>query len=313
MFSRAYKNLYFQFLPLKDMLKLEGVIPPLITPFNEDETISTDGLRRLVNYVIEGGVHGIICCSTVGEDIGFTDQEHNLVAETVVDEVNGRVPVLVGIHKPRNRDAVGLTKHAKDIGADGVMPMAPAYCTGTPTKQGFYEYYESIAQVGDLPVMIYNYPERGYGLPLETVVELSHLENIVAIKQSDYNLVHMNYLVEGCGQKMNILTGWNQLLLPAMAIGAKGCTGTAGNVAPKAMVKLYEMCRKGNLSSAIELHYNLFPLWKYIFPGAISVKEWLSIVGIPCGKPRKPLVPFDETKKQKIKKIFTELRKKNLI
>lgn len=295
------------------MITLEGIIPPLVTPFNKDETINVDALKNLVDYVIDGGVHGVICCSTVGEDMGFSVQEHNLVAETVVDEVNGRVPVFVGIHKPRNQDAVEFAKHAKDVGADGVMPMAPAYCTGTPTKEGFYEYYESIAKEADIPIMIYNYPERGYGIPVETIVKLSDLENIVALKNSDYNLANLSRLVEGCKQKLNVFTGWNQLLLPALAIGAKGCTGTAGNVAPKAMVELYEMYKKGNMKSALELHYSLLPLWKYIFPGAIMVKEWLNLLGILCGKPRKPLSPADKETTQKIKCIFEELQSKKLI
>lgn len=295
------------------MITLEGVIPPLVTPFNKDETINVDALKNLVDYVIEGGVHGVICCSTVGEDMGFSVQEHNLVVETVVDKVNERVPVYVGIHKPRNQDAVEFAKHAKDVGADGVMPMAPAYCTGTPTKEGFYEYYESIAKEADIPIMIYNYPERGYGIPVETIVKLSDLENIVTLKNSDYNLVNLSSIIEGCGQKLDVFTGWNQLLLPALAIGAKGCTGTAGNVAPKAMVELYEMYKKGNMKAAMELHYSLLPLWKHIFPGAIMVKEWLNLLGILCGKPRKPLSSADKETKQKIKSIFEELQSKKLI
>lgn len=295
------------------MVNLEGIIPPIITPFNEDETINVDVLRKLVDYVIAGGVHGVICCSTVGEDMGFTVREHNLVVETVVDEVNGRVPVFVGIHKPRNQDAVEFAKRAKDAGADGVMPMAPAYCTGTPTKQGYYEYYESIAKEGDVPVMIYNYPERGYGIPVETIVKLSDLENIVALKNSDYNLANLSNIIDGCGQKLDIFTGWNKLLIPALTIGAKGCTGTAGNIAPKAMVQLYEMFKKGDMKSAMKLHYSLLPLWKYIFPGAIMVKEWLNLLGIPCGNPRKPLSPANKETKQKIRHIYEELQSKDLV
>jgi len=270
---------------------LEGIFPALVTPFKNETEINEEALRHLVNFVIEGGVTGVVPVGTTGEFVYMSEEERKRVLAIVVDEVNGRVPVIAGTGASSTMKAIELSRHAKDVGADATLVVTPYYLR--PADKGAYQHFYEIAKAIDLPIVLYNIPQcTGRFLNREVVEDLAQIDNVVGLKDSSGHLPYMLELLNFVGDKINIVCGHGEVVLPALAAGAKGAILASANVIPDIWVELYEVIQKGDIDMARKLQMSAQKLAR-IFSrhgGAVAVKAALKMMDIDVGKVRRPLV-----------------------
>jgi len=271
--------------------KPEGIFPALITPFKKGREVDEEALRRLVNWVIERGVHGVVPCGTTGEFVYMKEEERKRVVETVVDEVNGRVSVIAGTGASATNMAVRLTRHAEDAGADAVLVVTPYYLR--PADKGAYQHFYEVAKSTDLPIILYNIPQcTGGFLAREVVEDLAELENVVALKDSSGHLPYTLELLDMVGDRISILCGHDEVVMPALVAGASGAILASANVIPDVWIEVYEAVKRGDLARARELQMRVQKLARIIVRhgGAVAVKAALNMMGLKVGKARRPLV-----------------------
>ncbi|MDT7887012.1 MAG: 4-hydroxy-tetrahydrodipicolinate synthase [Thermoproteota archaeon] len=283
-----------------------GVITALVTPFKEDYSLDLEALRENVRFQIENGVHGLVPLGTTGESPTIKEEERKLIIKTVVDEVNGKIPVIVGTGTYSTEEAVRLSKEAQDLGADGLLVVAPYY--NKPTQEGLYLHFKAISEAVDLPIIVYNIPGRtGVNVEVQTLVRLSQFDNIVAVKEASGNLAQVMDIIEALGDRITVLSGDDNLTLPIMALGGKGVISVISNLLPKPMVEFVEAALKGDFKKAKELHYHLLPLFKaaFIETNPIPIKTMMNLVGMKAGPCRLPLCNMQPHNLEKVKKILS--------
>lgn len=272
------------------MYKPEGILPALVTPFTDDgKIVDEKRLRTLVNHCISLGVHGVVPCGTTGEFVNLTDEEKKRVIEIVVDEVNGRVPVVAGTGASGTDRAVELTKYAKDVGATAALIVTPFYLK--PADRGIYEHYFTIASKVDLPIILYNIPQcTGLPLPWQMVEDLAQVPNIVAVKDSSGQLSFILAVLEKVRDKINVLCGHDEVVVAALAAGCSGAILASANVIPDIWVQIYNHVAKGELKQARELQYKVQKIARIIAgSGAVGTKEALKAMKVNVGPVRLPL------------------------
>lgn len=289
--------------------ELKGIVVPMVTPFksNGSQDVDEEKLRGLVNFLIDNGVHALIPCGGTGESVSLSPGENKRVIEITVGEVNGRVPVIGGAKSPGTRNSVNLARDAKDVGADGVMVIAPYY-NKPITEEGYYEHFKAVAEEVDIPVLVYNLPRiQGEDIPISVIVCLAELDNVIGLKNSTTNFIHIAEAIKICEEKkISYLQGQAQIFLPALILGAQGSVTSILNAVPAIFVDLYESFMRGDLDKARELHFKLLPLIK-LGGSPVLVKAALEILGHPVGSPRKPLMPATENEKRKIRETLLTL------
>jgi len=272
------------------MFKPEGIFPALVTPFTDDgKAVDEERLRALVNHCLEQGVHGVVPCGTTGEFTNLTIEERKHVIKIVIDEVNGRVPVVAGTGASGTDEAVEMTKYAKDAGATAALIVTPFYLK--PADRGIYEHFYTITNEVDLPVILYNIPQcTGLELPWQMVEDLAQLPNIVAIKDSSGQLKYILAVLEKVRDKINVLCGHDEVLVAGLAAGCSGAILASANIIPDIWIQLYNHIRKGEVQRARELQYKVQKIARIIVgSGAVGVKEALNMMKIKVGPVRKPL------------------------
>ena len=275
----------------------EGVLPAIITPFKRNSAMDLDiqGLERNIDFLVSRGIHGIVPCGSTGESATLTFEEHEKVIEIVVNDVNGRIPVLAGTGSNNTAEAVRLTKAAKDIGADGVLIISPYY--NKPNRSGLIKHYTKLADL-DLPVVMYNVPGRtGQNLEPDLVAELAQHPNIVAIKEASGNIGQISRIIEETqDEDFVVISGDDNITLPILALGGAGIISVAANVDPERMVAMYEAMKQGDYQKALVLHFALSPLFRSMFidTNPIPVKKAVELMGMAGGPVRLPLDELDE-------------------
>jgi 4-hydroxy-tetrahydrodipicolinate synthase len=293
----------------------EGVLPAIITPFKRNSAMDLDiqGLERNIDFLVSRGIHGIVPCGSTGESATLTFEEHEKVIEIVVNDVNGRIPVLAGTGSNNTAEAVRLTKAAKDIGADGVLIISPYY--NKPNRSGLIKHYTKLADL-DLPVVMYNVPGRtGQNLEPDLVAELAQHPNIVAIKEASGNIGQISRIIEETqDEDFCVISGDDNITLPILALGGAGIISVAANVDPSRMVAMYEAMKKGDYQKALVLHYALSPLFRSMFidTNPIPVKKAVELLGMAGGPVRLPLDELDEKKTDQLRKILVTIPKKSI-
>jgi len=205
----------------------KGSFVAMITPFTKSNEVDEKGIKELVEFQIKNGTNGIVPCGTTGESPTLSHEEHKKVVELTIKAVAGRVPVIAGTGSNCTKEALDLTSHAKESGADGALIITPYY--NKPTQKGLYLHFKKIAEEVDIPIVVYNVPSRtGVNILPETLAELAELKNIVAVKEASGNLDQMTQIVELCGDKITLLSGDDKLLLPLLSIGGKGVVRLMG-------------------------------------------------------------------------------------
>ena len=289
-------------------MKFEGSYVALITPFKSNGEVDEDKIRELVNYHIENGTAGIVPCGTTGEAPTLTFSEHEKVIKIVVEEVRGRIQVVAGAGSNNTDRAIELTKYAKELGADAALSTCPYY--NKPSQRGIYEHYKKIAEEGKFPVMLYNVPGRtGVNIEAETVARLSEFPEIVAIKEATGSIEQMIRIQDLCGDKIEILSGEDHLILPMLSIGAKGVVSVVANIMPKEMKELIEAFLKQEYKKAYKLHTELYDVSRNMFieGNPVTVKTAMKILGkIDNDIVRLPLVSCEEKTVDKLTKMFKQ-------
>jgi len=271
-----------------------GVMPALVTPFNkDDESINEENLRNLVNHLIDQGVTGLVPVGTTGEFVNMTFEERLRVIEIVVDETNGRVPVIAGTGETGTKMVIDATKAATDIGADACIIVTPYYLK--PKAKGLYDHYFTIAEKTDIPIVLYNIPAcTGVELPWTVVEDLIDIDNFVAIKDSSGDYKYFSALLEKVSDKISVLIGWDENVLGALAGGAAGCILGSANVIPKVWLEIYDHVENNRLKEAQALQKKVQKLARMLInSGALGVKECLNMMSVPVGTTRRPLILGD--------------------
>ena len=289
-------------------MKFEGSYVALITPFKENGEVDEDKIRELVNYHIENGTAGIVPCGTTGEAPTLTFSEHEKVIKIVVEEVKGRIKVIAGAGSNNTDRAIELTKYAKKLGADAALSTCPYY--NKPTQRGLYEHYRKIAEEAKFPIMLYNVPGRtGTNIEAETVARLAEIPEIVAIKEATGRLEQMIKIQDLCGDKIEILSGEDHLILPMLSIGAKGVVSVVANIMPREMSELISSFLNREFEKAYNLHTKLYEVSRNMFieGNPVTGKAAMNILGqIDNDLVRLPLVSAEQKTKDKLTKFFKE-------
>jgi len=272
----------------------------LITPFRNGE-FDEQAYRDLIEWQISSGTDGLVPCGTTGESATLSHDEHHRVVEVCIDAVEGRVPVIAGAGSNSTREALRLTRHAKEAGADGALLITPYY--NKPTQEGLYRHYSHIAANVDIPIVMYNVPSRtGTNLLPETVARLAEMPNIVGVKEATADMRQVSRIVQLCGDSVAVVSGDDFTVLPLLAVGGKGVISVVSNIAPADMAALVDSFFEGNLEKAAELHHRLSPLADAMFleTNPIPVKTALSMMGKVDPELRLPLVPMSDGGKVKL-------------
>lgn len=287
-----------------------GSIVALITPFKEGE-VDYEALGNLIEFHVENGTDAILVCGTTGESPTLTFEEHEKVIEFAVKKAAGRIKVIAGTGGNATHEALHLTAHAKEVGADGALVVVPYY--NKPTQRGLYEHFKTVAQEVDIPIIIYNIPSRTcVELSVDTMFKLaSECENIVASKESTPNMDRISEIVKKFGDSFHVLSGDDSLTLPMMALGAKGVISVANNIMPREVKELTQAALQGDFKKAREIHYYLHDLFKALFieTNPIPVKTACWMLGMCEKEFRLPLTEMSPENESKLREV---LKKYNL-
>jgi 4-hydroxy-tetrahydrodipicolinate synthase len=281
-----------------------GCLVAMITPFRDGE-VDEPALRRLVQFHLKQGTNGLVPCGTTGESVTMTEEEQLRVIEVVVEEVNGRIPVVAGTGTNNTTKTIKMTKLAQQIGADGALLVTPYY--NKPTQQGLFLHFEAVAKATDLPLVLYNVPGRtSVNLLPETVARLAKIPTIAGIKEASGSMDQASQIIESCRPDFAVLSGDDSLTLPLLALGGVGIISVIGNVVPGAMVELVREFRAGNAVRARELHYQIFDLCRAMFieTNPIPVKTAAGILGLCQPEMRLPLCPMSDGNRKKLEEAL---------
>ena len=285
----------------------EGVFTALITPFRDGE-IDADALRALVDAQVAAGVDGVVPCGSTGESATLSHAEHRRVVEIVVDAAGGRLPVIAGTGSNNTREAVELTRHAREAGADAALLISPYY--NKPTQEGIVAHFEHVARETGLPLVVYNIPGRtASNLLPATVARLSDIDGIVGVKEACGDLDQIAHVVAACRDDFAVLSGDDGLTLPLLAVGGNGVISTTSNVAPREMVALVGAARAGRFDQALPVHQRLMPLFDALFceTNPIPVKAAVALQGHCGDEIRLPLTPVADGNRERLRVVMKEL------
>ena len=282
----------------------KGAMVAIVTPFKNNK-IDEEAFRELIEFQIANGTDAIVPCGTTGESATLSHEEHDRVIEITIDAVKKRVPVIAGTGSNNTAEALRLTKHAYEAGADGTLIVCPYY--NRPTQEGLYQHFKVIAESVPIPIIPYNIPSRtGVNLLPEMVAKLSKIKNIVGIKEASGSIKQMSDVINLCDKDFAVLSGDDIFTLPMMAIGGAGIISVISNVAPADMAGLVDAVFSGDMTRANALHYKMTDLIDALFieVNPIPVKAALSLMGkIKC-EYRLPLCKMADANFEKLKKVM---------
>ncbi|RDK02983.1 dihydrodipicolinate synthase family protein [Paraburkholderia lacunae] len=275
------------------MKTFRGTYTVLVTPFTADgQHVDVPALRKLVNWQIEEGIHGLIPLGSTGEFLSLKDSERIEVAQTVIDAAAGRVPVLLGTGMEWTDDAIARSREAQELGADGVMVIPPFY--STPTDDELFEHYRRIGESIDLPIMVYNNPATAnVDLKPALVARLSHIDNVSYIKESTLEVTRVRDIVELCGDRMTVFAGI--LGYESMCVGAQGWVAVCSNLLPRLSARLYECTAvQRDLDAGHAIYREMLPIVRWVggHRYVSASKAGLAMMGLPVGEPRAPRLPL---------------------
>lgn len=264
----------------------------IVTPFTEDG-VDFKKLGELIEFQIKEKTDAIVICGTTGEASTMPDQEHISVIEYAVKKVNGRLPVIAGTGSNDTRHAIHLSKRAQEVGADAILSVTPYY--NKTTQRGLYEHFKVIAESISIPVILYNVPSRtNLNINPDTVLQLSRIENIVAIKECNLNQV--GETINLCGNDFTVYSGEDGLIVPLMALGGKGVISVMANIIPRDTHEIASKFLSGDLEGSRKLQLKALDLIKALFieVSPIPIKEAMNQMGLNIGKCRLPLVDITD-------------------
>ena len=282
----------------------EGCGTAIATPFTDDG-INFEEFKKILENQIANGIDGIVVCGTTGESSTMTKEERKEIIKYTVDVVGGRTKVIAGTGSNNTKEAIEMSKYAESTGVDGVLVVTPYY--NKTTQSGLVKHYTEIANAITIPVILYNVPSRtGVNILPETCLELSKIENIVAIKEASGNISQVAKIASLCQDNLTIYSGNDDQIIPVLSLGGKGVISVLSNVMPK---YAHEMVRKyldGQVAEACKMQLDVIDLIDSLFSevNPIPVKYVLNLMGYNYGKPRLPLIELSDENKEKMKKVM---------
>jgi 4-hydroxy-tetrahydrodipicolinate synthase len=273
-------------------VKFSGSYTALVTPFRNGE-VDEAAFRKLVDWQITEGTHGLVPVGTTGESPTLSHDEHKRVVEACINEAKGRVPVIAGAGSNNTIEAVDFARHAEKAGADAVLVVTPYY--NKPGQEGLYQHYKAINDAIGIPIFIYNIPPRSViDMSVDTMKRLYELKNIAGVKDATANLARVSLQREAMGPDFIQLSGEDATALGFMAHGGHGCISVSSNVAPRLCAEFQTACLKGDYASALKIQDRLMPLHTALFieTNPSGPKFALSQLGMIAEDVRLPMVPL---------------------
>jgi 4-hydroxy-tetrahydrodipicolinate synthase len=281
----------------------------LVTPFTSSGAVDEAAVRRLAKRQVEAGVHFLVPCGTTGEAPTLSAAERTRVVEIVVDEAQGRVPVLAGAGGYDTREVVEAARAMQAAGADGLLSVTPYY--NKPTPDGLVRHYQAIAEATPLPIVVYNVPGRtGCNVDPATLARLATIPHVVGVKEASGNVTQICEALGAVPPEFLVLSGDDALTLPAMAVGARGLISVASNEVPAEMAQLVEAAEANDFAFAREIHSRLLPLMLANFAESnpIPVKAAMAQMGLIEERYRLPMVPPRAETREKLARVLASVR-----
>lgn len=287
------------------MINFGKVSTAMVTPFDNKGNIDFEKTTQLINYLIKNGTDSVVVAGTTGESPTLSTEEKLALFSHVVKVVDGRIPVIAGTGSNNTRASIDLTRKAEAAGVDAIMLVAPYY--NKPSQEGLYQHFSTIASETSLPVMLYNIPGRSVvNMSVETIVRLSAIDNIVAVKEASGNLDAMTEIIANTPDEFVLYSGDDGLTLPVLSIGGTGVVSVASHVLGNQMQEMIRSFEAGEIASAAKHHQSLLPVMKGLFsaPSPSPVKTALQLKGLDVGGVRLPLVPLTEEERNTLTKLI---------
>ncbi len=282
-------------------LSLRGSMVALVTPFRHDAFDET-AFKRLIGLHVNAGTSAVVPCGTTGESATLSYSEHDRVIEVAVQAARGRIRVIAGTGSNNTREAIRITKHAKEAGADAALLITPYY--NKPTQRGLFLHYKAISEAVDIPMVVYNIQSRtAVNIEPETFAQLATLKNIIGIKESSGNLEQMSRILQLTQGKLALLSGDDGLTLPVLAIGGTGVISVAANLVPRDVATMVSAYLAGRHAEALRWHQRLSPLVKALFleTNPIPVKTAMGLLGMITPELRLPLCEMSDANQARLR------------
>ena len=290
-------------------MNFEGAYTALVTPFTKSGEVDEPALKDLVDFQIAEGITGLVPVGTTGESPTLNNDEHIRVIEVVVEQANGRVPVIAGTGSNSTSEAIEMTKLAAAVGADASLQIAPYY--NKPTSEGFYRHFAAIAEAADLPLIIYNIASRtGKNIDNNTMLRIAAIPTVFGVKEASGDMSQVTDLIMRKPDSLDILSGDDNLTLPIIALGGKGVISVASNLIPREMTELVSAAVAGRLEKAREIHYRLLPFLQAIFfeTNPIPIKAALVEAGRIEEAYRLPMCPMSKNNRKALVDVLKKLK-----
>lgn len=272
---------------------IQGSMVALVTPMNTDNSLDWSSLHKLVDWHLEQGTHGIVAVGTTGESATLDVEEHLEVIRRIVDQVNGRIPVIAGTGANATSEAVELTQAAKDAGADACLLVAPYY--NKPTQEGLFLHHQHIAREVAIPQILYNVPGRtGVDMRPETILRLAEVDHIVGVKEATGEMERVRLLVERAPADFAVVSGDDATAVELILLGGRGDISVTANVVPRAIAQMCELALAGKAEEARAINNKLLPLHDAMFieSNPIPVKWAVEQLGLIKSGIRLPMTPL---------------------
>lgn len=286
---------------------LKGAFTALITPF-KDGKVDYDALRKLVRFQIENGINGLVPLGTTGETPTLHDDEKEKILKIVVEEAKGKVPVIAGAGSNSTEKTVKEAKKMEDLGADYLLISAPYY--NKPTQEGIFQHFKAVCDAVKIPIVVYNIKGRtGVNIETSTLVRLSKMKNIVAVKEASGDIGQMMDVIDQLPKSFSVLSGDDALTIPLIACGGRGIISVASNVMPDKMAEMVKYANEGDFESARAIHYELLDFFKveFVETNPIPIKYAASVMGLCKEEYRLPMCSMQDSNKAKMKVSLEKL------
>ncbi|MFD0693335.1 4-hydroxy-tetrahydrodipicolinate synthase [Paenibacillus sp. GCM10027628] len=288
---------------------IRGVIPPIVTPVDADECVEEQGLRRVVEHVIAGGVHGILSLGSNGEFYGLDHDQQERAVRITIEQVAGRVPVYMGIGAVTTKECLKLARMGERLNAQAITILPPMFLT--PSEDELYKHFRNVAEATALPMLLYNNPDRvGNNISANLIERLADIPNIVGVKDSSGDLtLTAEYIRRTRDKGFKVMAGRDVMILGSLAYGAAGCVASTANIVPALVVEIYEKFVAGDLEGALEAQFKLAPLRMAFnlasFP--VVTKEAMNLIGLEVGSSILPNTSCSEVNRNKLADILKQM------
>ena len=290
--------------------RLKGMGVALITPFKEDGSVDYDALLRLVDYQLENGTDFLCVLGTTAETPTLTKEEKEKVKRTIIDRVDGRLPILLGVGSNSTQAVVDSVKNDDMTGVDALLVVVPYY--NKPSQEGIYQHYKAVAEATELPIVLYNVPGRtGVNMTAETTLRLANdFENIVAIKEASGNIAQMDEIIKNKPECFDVISGDDGITFPLITLGAVGVISVLGNAFPREFSRMTQLALEGDYANALPIHHKFAEMCNLLFVDGnpAGVKAMLGIMGMIENKLRLPLVPARQVTCEKLSAAWKEIK-----